>query len=290
MRPEVDGIDSVGGAATMLDGTNGQMRRAITLTRTGRAVTAAATGHANAPTTARQTGNRAEAVHRYRTRESDRPMVRLLELPADQRPTNRLLRLGASALTDAELVAILLTTGTHNQDVLTLAQQLLHRVGGVAGLAQCHPEHLIKIHGLGPTKTARLLTALALPTRAHTTHTVTVRCPDDLVPVLRPMFSLLRHERFAVAICDRQARVRTVRTITDGGSDGAPLMIRDTLATVLRHDGHAFAIAHDHPSGDPTPSTNDRQATARIRRAAEVAGLTFLCHLILGAGDTWATA
>jgi len=84
--------------------------------------------------------------------------------------------------------------------------------------------------------------------------------------------------------------VRTVRAITDGGSDSAPFMVRDTLATVLRHDGHAFAIAHNHPSGDPTPSTNDRNATARLRNAANAAGLTFLCHLILGSGDTWAIA
>ena len=107
----------------------------------------------------------------------------------------------------------LLTTGTRDQDVLTLAHRLLHRLGGVAGFAQCHLAHLIKIHGLGPVTAARLLAALTLPGRAHATTGIAVRCPDDLAPVLRPMFSMLRHERFAVAICDRQARVRAVRAI-----------------------------------------------------------------------------
>jgi UPF0758 N-terminal len=90
-------------------------------------------------------------------------MLRLPELPADQRPTNRLFRLGAAALTDAELVAILLTTGTRHHDVLTHAQQLLHQIGGIAGLTRRHPEHLVKIDGLSTTKAARLLAPSPYP-------------------------------------------------------------------------------------------------------------------------------
>jgi prevent-host-death family protein len=112
------------------------------------------------------------------------PMLRLPELPADQRPTTRLFRLGAAALTDAELVAILLTTGTRHHDVLTHAQQLLHQIGGIAGLTRRHPEHLIKIDGLSTTKAARLLAALALPARAHDTQATTIRGPDG--PHTRP--------------------------------------------------------------------------------------------------------
>jgi len=213
--------------------------------------------------------------------------VSTLGFPADQRPRERLLRLGSHALTDAELVAILLSTGTTDHTALTLAHQLLHKVGGVPGLTRCHPEQLVKVHGIGPAKVARVMAALALSTRNQPTNDVIVGTPEDLVPVLRPMLTGLRHERFAVAICDRRARVRTVRAIADGDSDSAPLPIRDTLATVLRHDGHAFAIAHNHPSGDPTPSPADRNATARIRVAASTAGLTFLCHLIICDGDQW---
>jgi DNA repair protein RadC len=91
-------------------------------------------------------------------------------------------------------------------------------------------------------------------------------------------------------VCDRRTRVKTVRTLIDGGSDGCPVPMRDLMATVLRHDGHAFAIAHNHPSGDPTPSTHDRTITVRCRAAAQATSLTFLGHLVLGEHDTWELA
>jgi len=100
----------------------------------------------------------------------------------------------------------------------------------------------------------------------------------------------LRHERLAVAICDRRGRVRAVRGIADGATDGCPLPVRDLIATVLRHDGHKFAIAHNHPSGDPTPSGADRDTTWRCRAVADTAGLQFLGHLVLGEHDSWEQA
>jgi DNA repair protein RadC len=216
-------------------------------------------------------------------------MVRLAELPVDQRPVRRLLRLGVHALTDAELVAVLLATGQRQEGALDVAHRLLSTIGGVSGLRRWHPEQLVGLPGIGPTKAARLVAALALPTRGGRTEGVVAYQPADLAPVVQPILAGLRHERFAVVVCDRRSRVRAVRTITDGVSDCAPLMMRDTLATVFRHDGHAFAVAHNHPSGDPTPSAPDRQATMRFRAAAETAGLTFLCHLVLG-DDTWRLA
>jgi DNA repair protein RadC len=81
-----------------------------------------------------------------------------------------------------------------------------------------------------------------------------------------------------------------VRAVVDGATDGAPLPVRDVIATVFRHDGHAFAIAHNHPSGIVTPSAADRQATWHCRAAAEAAGLRFHGHLIFGEHGTWNTA
>lgn len=106
--------------------------------------------------------------------------------------------------------------------------RLLTTVGGVPGLARCHPEALCRLPGLGRMTAARLVAALALP-------------------------------------------------------------VRNVIATVLRHDGHAFAIAHNHPSGDPTPSVQDRNATLRCRTAAAV-GLRFLAHVVLGEHDSWRNA
>jgi DNA repair protein RadC len=207
--------------------------------------------------------------------------MRIADLPPDQRPRERLLRIGSHALTDAELVAILLSGGRAGENVLTLAHRLLHTVGGVPGLARTRPERLTQLGGVGPAKAARLMAALALPNRRDPHDEVRVTCADDLGPVLRPLLAGLHHERLVVAVCDRRLRVRHVAPVADGASDGAPLPIRDVLSLVLRHDGHAFAVGHNHPSGDPTPSHTDRIATRRLKVAADTAGLQFLGHLVI---------
>jgi len=216
--------------------------------------------------------------------------VSAVDLSVVARPRERLLLHGAHTLTDAELVAVLLSAGHAGANALTIADRLLRTVGGVPGLSRWHPEALCRLPGLGQTTAARLVAALALPSRRDAVDTVTATCMEDLVPVFRPLLSGLRHERLAVAVCDRRNRVRAVRAIADGDSTGAPMPIRDVITTVLRHDGHAFAIAHNHPSGNTTPSAADRMATARCRNAAEIAGLEFHGHLVIGEHDTWATA
>lgn len=216
-------------------------------------------------------------------------MARILDLPADQRPRERLLRLGPHALTDAELVAVLLSAGRYGESALQLADRLLYSVGGVPGLARTHPEQLARFGGVGPAKVARLVAALALPTRREPVGEIRVSSPADLVPLLRPLLSGLRHERLAIVVCDRRLRVRKVAAVADGASDGAPLPVRDVLSTVLRNDGHAFAVGHNHPSGDPTPSVADRNATMRLLTAAQAAGLKFLGHVVL-TDDDWSSA
>jgi len=218
-----------------------------------------------------------------------RGVVRIADLPSDQRPRERLLRFGSHALTDAELVAVLLSTGQAGENAVAMAHRLLHAVGGVPGLTRTRPEGLTRIDGVGPAKTARLMAALALPARRGQHEEVRVGRTADLVPVLRPLLVGLHHERLVIAVCDRRLRVRHVAPVADGASDGAPLPVRDILSMVLRHDGHAFAVAHNHPSGDPTPSAADRAATRRLSMVAETAGLQFLGHLVF-ADQEWASA
>jgi DNA repair protein RadC len=215
---------------------------------------------------------------------------RVADLDAAVRPRERLLEHGAHTLTDAELVSVLLSAGRAGASAIVVADRVLRAVGGVPGLARCHPEALCRLPGLGEVTAARLVAALALPLRRDAMGTVTVSSPADLVPVFRPVLAGARHERLVVAVCDRRLRVRAVRAVADGATDGCPLPIRDLIATVLRHDGHAFGIAHNHPSGQVTPSAADRDTTLRCQAAAEVAGLQFLGHLVLGEHDQWELA
>ncbi|HEY0639835.1 MAG TPA: JAB domain-containing protein [Pseudonocardiaceae bacterium] len=202
----------------------------------------------------------------------------------------RLFQHGSATLSDSELVATLLSNGQKGATALEVAERLLRAVGGVPGLERQDPEVLFRRHGLSRVAVARLVAALALSSRRDPMGMVKVGRTADLVPVFRPILTGLRHERLAVAVVDRACRVLAVRAVTDGSTDGVFLPIRDIMAAVLRYDGHAFAIAHNHPSGDPTPSEQDRAASRRCAAAAETAGLRFYGHVVLGAQDTWASA
>jgi DNA repair protein RadC len=210
-----------------------------------------------------------------------------VDLDSAIRPRERLLLHGAHTLTDAELVSVLLSGGQAGASAVVVADRVLRAVGGGPGLARCHPEALCQLPGLGQVSAARLVAALALPLRRDTMGTITVTDAAQLVAVFRPVLAGARHERLAVAVCDRGLRVKLVRMIAEGSADSCPAPMRDLMATVLRHDGHAFAIAHNHPSGDPTPSAADRSTTMRCRTAAQTAGVEFLSHLVLGEHDTW---
>jgi DNA repair protein RadC len=214
-------------------------------------------------------------------------VLSILDLPADQRPRERLLRLGTSALTDAELVAVLLSGGRPGENALQLAHRLLHAVGGVAGLGRTRPDQLVALSGVGPAKAARLAAALALPARSDRPDgDRRIHDQADLAEVARPMLTGLHRERLVVVVCDRRLRVRHVEAVSDGASDRAVLPVRDVLRLVLRHDGHAFGVAHNHPSGDPAPSRADRQATHRLRFAAAAAELRFVGHVVV-CGRVW---
>lgn len=217
-------------------------------------------------------------------------VTRMSEIAADQRPRERLLRLGSHALTDAELVAVLMGTGRPGENALALAHRLLADYGGLGGLAATRPQQLAKVAGVGSAKAARLAAGLALADRSRTTHDVAViRATGDLVPVVQPLLQGLHHERLVAVVCDRRLRVREVLPVVNGCSDSATLPVRDVLSLVFRHDGHAFAVAHNHPTGDPTPSAADRKATEQLTAAADAAGLRFLGHLVLGDSE-WRTA
>jgi len=204
--------------------------------------------------------------------------------------TVRLLRLGAHTLTDAELLAVLLHGERVGEQAVAHAGWLLRAMGGVPGLNRSHPEALVQLPGLGEATAARLVAALALPARRDPFGQVTVTCLDDFAPVFQPVLAGRQRECVAVAVCDRGNRVCAVRIVAEGNSDSAPLPVRDIIATVLRHDGHAFTIAHNHPSGNINPSSGDRHATIRCRHAANTAGLVFHGHLVIGDNGTWNTA
>lgn len=216
--------------------------------------------------------------------------VPIAHLPAAQRPRERLLLLGPHALSDGELLALLLGQGTRGLSALELAAQLLGEYGGLAELAAARPEELARRAGIGPAKAATVIAAFHLGTRSRTTESVPqLSTPADIARVAVPLFAGARVERLLVLICDTQNRLRHRAFVAEGAIDHVAVPVREVLNTVLRHDGRAFAVIHNHPSGDPTPSTDDRRASTLLATAAATVGLRYLDHLVI-AGESWSTA
>lgn len=206
----------------------------------------------------------------------------LKALPAHDRPRERLLREGPAALSDVELVAILLGTGSRGCNAVAVAQDVLARCGDVAGLARWGVPELARLDALGSAKASRLVAALALGSRAGSSQD-RPRLTDSaaIASVARTRLSGARIERLVVLIADSGLRLRHREEVAVGGVSTCTVPVREVLSAVLRHDGVAFALAHNHPGGDPHPTTADRVATERVADAAVQVGLRFLDHVVV---------
>jgi DNA repair protein RadC len=210
-------------------------------------------------------------------------------LPTHQRPRERLLHLGVGSLTDAELLAVLLGTGSPGHSALRLAEDLLAVHDGPSGLSRLIPDELVRQPGVGLSKAARITAAFGLAARlAPAAHGRRLDGPQDIAAVVGPALASARRERVAVVVCDAGHRVRRVIVLTEGAADECLAPVREILTAVLLADGAAFALAHNHPSGDVTPSAEDHEVTASLAAAAHAVHLEFLDHVVVS-GGRWAS-
>ncbi|QEU97806.1 DNA repair protein RadC [Streptomyces kanamyceticus] len=214
--------------------------------------------------------------------------MRIREVPVEDRPRERLLARGAEVLSDRELLALLLGSGTGGCDAVELAGRLIARHGGLSALSRADAcELAVNIGGVGPAKAARVAAAFELGRRVGVERSEVQRVVGsrDLAMIAGPLLRGLRHERVVVVVCDAGGRVLRTAVLTEGASDRCLLPVRDVLALVLASGGAAFGVAHNHPSGRVTPSEPDRLATARLAVGAEAVGVRFLDHVVVGEGQ-----
>ena len=210
-------------------------------------------------------------------------------LAASDRPRERLLREGAAALADRELVAVLLGTGTRRRDALAVAMQVLATAGGPRGLAQVSAARLMQQAGVGPSRAARLLAALELGRRALATPPQArprLSTPAAVAAYLAPGHAGHREERFGVALLDTKHRLIRVVPISHGTLDASLVHPREVFRAAAEHSAAAIVLFHNHPSGDPAPSVDDLQLTRRLVDAGELMGIAVVDHIVLG-HDAW---
>ena len=221
--------------------------------------------------------------------DSDRASAR--RTPRPEGPRERLELHGPEALADAELVALLLRTGERGADALGVAGALLARLGGLRGLAGAARGELRSVPGVGPVKGATLEAALELGRRLATRRLRVgdaVLGPDD---VFRHFHARLRdapHERFLVLLLDGRHRVLREVVTSQGTLTASLVHPREVFRPALREAAAALILVHNHPSGDPAPSREDREVTLRLARAGEILGVPVLDHVIV-AERGWAS-
>jgi DNA repair protein RadC len=209
------------------------------------------------------------------------------DVAPSERPREKLLGRGASALADHELVAVLLGAGVRRRDVLAVAAQVLAAGGGPSGLATLAPARLMREPGVGPARAARLLAAVELGRRALAPR-VTVRprlaTPAAVAAFLTPEHGRHRDEHFGVLLLDTKHRLLRVVPISHGTLDASLVHPREVFRAASEHSAAALVLFHNHPSGDPAPSVDDLQLTRRLVDAGELMGIAVVDHVVLGDG------
>ncbi|MEY2822057.1 MAG: hypothetical protein RL105_1629 [Verrucomicrobiota bacterium] len=206
-------------------------------------------------------------------------------LPPDDRPRERLSRLGPRALLDAELLELLIGVGTRGAPVAAVARELLSEAGGLLALSCWEPADFARVRGLGPAKAAELSAAVELARRIRErAHDPGDRldAPAKVWARLEPLAAGLTVEKCWVLCLNRRNRLLALHEVSSGTATSSLLHPREVYRQALRHAASAAIVAHNHPSGDPSPSPADRAVTRQLADAGRVVGVELLDHVVVG--------
>lgn len=210
---------------------------------------------------------------------------RIREMRAEERPRERMQQHGAGALSHAELLAILLRTGTKDESSIHLAQRILTECGGLRRLAESNWDELTHIRGIGPAKALLLQASIELGrrvARSQLPDMVKITCPQDAADLLMEEIRHLREEHFVCLFLNTKNQVIGRQTLSIGSLNASIVHPREVFRAAIRRSSASILCAHNHPSGDPTPSPEDILLTKRLAEAGELIGIELLDHLVIG--------
>lgn len=211
------------------------------------------------------------------------PMIR--DIAAHNRPRERLIHVGAQAISTAELLAIILRTGSGGENVLRLAERLLSQFQDLPGLAQATVAELVAVRGIGPAKAVEIKAALEVGRRLLASapqERPRVASPADAANLLMSEMMFLEQEHLRLILLDTRNRVLNTPTIYIGSLNTSVVRIGELFRAAIKENAAAFIVAHNHPSGDPSPSPEDVNVTRQIVKAGELLDIGLLDHIIIG--------
>ncbi|QNO13612.1 DNA repair protein RadC [Alkalicella caledoniensis] len=216
-------------------------------------------------------------------------MYRFKDLPSSEKPREKMLQFGSEPLSDSELLAILLRTGSKDKTVLQLAQELISTYG-LTGLAQMQVYDLKSIKGIGDAKASEIRAVFEIASRLEN-KTVskkikeTITGPEDIVEIMIEKLQFTKQELFYTVLLTTKNTIISFEEISRGGLNIASIFPREVFNKAIRQSAAKMILVHNHPSGDPTPSSEDINLTNRLMEAGKLIGIRVLDHIIVGEGE-----
>ena len=217
----------------------------------------------------------------------NKPVYRITDLHESERPRERLTSLGPQALTNAELIAILLRVGVTGENAVQVGQRLLQQFGGLGGLHRAPIEELIHQHGIGEAKAAQIKAAIELGRRLTLEvpeERPMINSPTDAAALVQYEMSALEQEHLRVLLLDTRNHVLDIVEVYRGSVNTSQVRVGEVFKAAIRRNATAIIVVHNHPSGDPTPSPDDVAVTRAFVQAGKLVDVDVLDHFIIGRG------
>lgn len=210
------------------------------------------------------------------------------ELPRDERPREKLIKYGAEQLSNSELLALIIRTGSKNRTAIQLARNILGTAGGLSSLDDLSIDEMKNLKGVGRAKGTQIRAFVELSKRflaAEGPAKININNPRDVANLIMPELRFAPQEIFKSVLLDVKNQVIAVRDISRGSLTSSPAHPREVFREAVRKSSAAVILAHNHPSGIPEPSEEDIQLTVKIFEAGELLGIELLDHIVIGDGN-----
>lgn len=220
--------------------------------------------------------------------EKSKKVITIKEMPREERPREKIMKYGVSSLSNTELLAVLIGTGTKDTTALTLATRILSlEKDGIAFLGHCLPEDLCAINGVGIAKSCQIVAAIALGKRIATnprSKRVRINSPDEVAALFMEELRYLKKEFFRILLLNTKNEIIGVEDASIGNLNSSIVHPREIFCSAIKKSASSMIVVHNHPSGHPKPSQNDLNVTARLVESGEILGISVVDHLIIGDG------
>ena len=219
--------------------------------------------------------------------EEEKYSYRISDMQASQRPRERLEKLGAGSLNDAELLGILIRVGLPGENAVQVGQRILNHLGGLSGIHRADFADVCQEKGIGSAKAAQIKAAIELGRRMvrdNPEESVTVHSPQDAADLVMYEMVAFEQEELRVILLDTRNRVIRIEEVYRGSLNASQVRVGELFKSAVKRSAASLIVVHNHPSGDPTPSPDDIAITRAIIQAGKLLDIDVLDHLIVGRG------